>query len=61
MLFLPKGSQNVSKLLIFNFNDFEQNGFNSAETFMPIISKCEFSQPDGTGVNVSQKRKVIFI
>ena len=27
----------------------------------PRISKCEFSQPGGTGVDVTQKRKVVVI
>ena len=31
------------------------------ETLMPHISKCEFSQPDGMGVDVTQKRNVVLI
>ena len=74
MLFSPKWSQNVSKLLFFSFSVFKQMLFSLgmcylklfkkekySETLTPHISKCEFSQPGGMGVVLTQKRKVVVI
>ena len=40
---------------------FKKNIYIYSETLTPRISKCEFSQPGGTGVAITQQRKVVVI
>ena len=70
MRFSFKWSQNVSKYIALPFQCVEQMVFTLRMCYLknyilklltPHILKCEFSQPGGTGVDVTQKRKVVLI